>query len=58
VAPAQLGLQPGSPLHLASEHPSADVDYVGERIIKHLMGEVEDFDEPPPERFQTSPLRE
>jgi len=27
----------------------ADVDYVGERIIKHLMGEVEDFEEPPPE---------
>jgi phosphotransferase system enzyme I (PtsI) len=27
----------------------ADVDYVGERIIKNLMGEVEDFEEPPPE---------
>ena len=27
----------------------SDIDYVGERIIKHLMGEVEDFEEPPPE---------
>jgi phosphotransferase system enzyme I (PtsI) len=27
----------------------ADVDYVGERIIKNLMGEVVDVQEPPPE---------
>ncbi len=27
----------------------ADVDYVGERIIKNLMGEVIEADEPPPE---------
>ena len=27
----------------------ADVDYVGERIIKNLMGEVVDVEEPPPE---------
>jgi phosphotransferase system enzyme I (PtsI) len=27
----------------------ADVDFVGERIIKNLMGEVVDVDEPPPE---------
>src|SRR5690242_18840868 len=27
----------------------ADVDYVGERVIKNLMGEVVDVEEPPPE---------
>ena len=27
----------------------ADVDYVGERIIKNLMGEVVDLEEPPPD---------
>src|SRR5919205_255054 len=27
----------------------ADVDYVGERVIKNLMGEVVDVQEPPPE---------
>jgi phosphotransferase system enzyme I (PtsI) len=27
----------------------ADVDYVGERVVKNLMGEVVDVDEPPPD---------